>query len=161
MAPKMKSINVWLDEYGESHKNSTNKKIHWFCVPAIMFSFIGFLVSIPHSYFPAIYGDLKLNWGILITICLVIYYFKLSKKMAYGMSLIGFLLNVGNYILNIYLSYDLWVFSLSLFIVAWIGQFIGHKIEGKKPSFLEDIEFLLIGPAWLLSFIYKKYNIKY
>ena len=81
--------------------------------------------------------------------------------MAYGMSLIGFLLNVGNYILNIYLSYDLWVFSLSLFIVAWIGQFIGHKIEGRKPSFLEDIEFLLIGPAWLLSFIYKKYNIKY
>ena len=126
-----------------------------------MFSFIGFLVSIPHNYFPILFGAVHLNWGILITIGLVIYYFKLSKKMAYGMSFIGFLLNFGNYSLSIYLEYDLWVLSLLLFIVAWIGQFIGHKIEGEKPSFFKDLEFLLIGPAWLLSHIYKKYNIKY
>ena len=48
---------------------------------------------------------------------------------------------------------------LTIFIFSWAGQFIGHKIEGKKPSFLKDIQFLLIGPAWLLSFIYKKINI--
>ena len=51
--------------------------------------------------------------------------------------------------------------SLMIFIVAWIGQFIGHKIEGKKPSFFQDLQFLLIGPAWLLSFIYDKLGIKY
>jgi uncharacterized membrane protein YGL010W len=51
--------------------------------------------------------------------------------------------------------------SLGIFVVAWIGQFIGHKIEGKKPSFLEDVQFLLIGPAWLLHFIYKKVGIGY
>ena len=51
--------------------------------------------------------------------------------------------------------------SLIIFVIAWIGQFIGHKIEGKKPSFFEDIQFLLIGPAWLLSFIYNKLGIKY
>ena len=49
---------------------------------------------------------------------------------------------------------------LSIFIIAWIGQFIGHKIEGKKPAFFKDLQFLLIGPLWLLSFIYKKLNIK-
>ena len=53
------------------------------------------------------------------------------------------------------------IFYVTIFILAWIGQFIGHKIEGKKPSFFEDIQFLLIGPAWLLSFIYKKMGIKY
>jgi uncharacterized membrane protein YGL010W len=42
-----------------------------------------------------------------------------------------------------------------------VGQFIGHKIEGKKPSFFKDILFLLIGPLWLLSFIYKKVGISY
>jgi len=57
------------------------------------------------------------------------------------------------------MDYALWKISLSIFIIAWIGQFIGHKIEGMKPSFLKDIQFLLIGPAWLLSFIYKKFNI--
>jgi len=51
--------------------------------------------------------------------------------------------------------------SLGIFVIAWIGQFIGHKIEGKKPSFLEDLQFLLIGPAWLLHFIYKKLGIVY
>jgi uncharacterized membrane protein YGL010W len=51
--------------------------------------------------------------------------------------------------------------ALSIFAFSWIVQFLGHKIEGKKPSFLKDIQFLLIGPAWLMHFIYKKLNIKY
>ena len=62
---------------------------------------------------------------------------------------------------NNYDTYQLFVFYVTTFIFAWIGQFIGHKIEGKKPSFFEDIQFLLIGPAWLLSFVYKKMGIKY
>ena len=56
---------------------------------------------------------------------------------------------------------ELWKVSLIIFIIAWIGQFIGHKIEGKKPSFFQDIQFLLIGPAWLIGFIYRRFNIKY
>ena len=54
---------------------------------------------------------------------------------------------------------SIWKLSMLIFILAWIGQFIGHKIEGQKPSFFEDIKFLLIGPAWLLSFIYKKLGV--
>ncbi len=42
-----------------------------------------------------------------------------------------------------------------VFVLAWIGQFVGHRIEGRKPSFLEDVKFLLVGPAWLLSFVYR------
>lgn len=59
------------------------------------------------------------------------------------------------------LSVPVWMSALTIFVLAWIGQFIGHNIEGKKPSFLKDLQFLLIGPAWLMGFIYRKLNIKY
>ena len=42
-----------------------------------------------------------------------------------------------------------------VFVLAWIGQFIGHLIEGKRPSFFKDLQFLLIGPAWLMAFVYR------
>jgi uncharacterized membrane protein YGL010W len=47
-------------------------------------------------------------------------------------------------------------FSLGLFSVAWIGQFYGHKVEGKKPSFFQDLQFLLIGPAWVVENLFAK-----
>ncbi len=74
------------------------------------------------------------------------------------MILVSIMLIYGVELLLIF-NYALWKTSLIIFIFAWIGQFIGHKIEGMKPSFLKDLQFLLIGPAWLLSFIYKKLNI--
>jgi uncharacterized membrane protein YGL010W len=58
--------------------------------------------------------------------------------------------------LAMYAPWPVWAICLTLFVVAWIGQFIGHKIEGKKPSFFKDVQFLLIGPAWLLSKVYRK-----
>ncbi len=77
-----------------------------------------------------------------------------------GMTFFSFIcLYICNYIIELKLSI-LWI-SIAVFIGSWILQFIGHKIEGKKPSFLKDIQFLLIGPAWLMHFIYKKLNIKY
>ena len=48
-----------------------------------------------------------------------------------------------------------------VFVLAWIGQFVGHMIEGRKPSFFEDVKFLLVGPAWLLGFIYRRAGIRY
>ena len=59
------------------------------------------------------------------------------------------------------LNYPLWLTSLIIFIASWAGQFYGHKIEGKKPSFFKDIQFLMIGPLWLLSKLYRKYGIPY
>ncbi|MED5256876.1 MAG: Mpo1-like protein [Candidatus Neomarinimicrobiota bacterium] len=157
----MKSVNNWLEEYGESHQNPLNKKIHWICVPGIMFSVLGLLWSIPNSYMPFIFDNLQLNWAIIITTLILIYYVKLSPVMAIGMFIIGFLLLAGNFYINIKIHTPLWKISIMIFVVAWIGQFIGHKIEGKKPSFFQDLQFLLIGPAWLLSFIYDKLGIKY
>jgi uncharacterized membrane protein YGL010W len=59
------------------------------------------------------------------------------------------------------LPWPLWSVCLALFVAAWIGQFIGHRYEGQRPSFFKDIQFLMIGPLWLLSFIYRKLRIPY
>ena len=157
----MRSIQDWLDMYGESHQNPINKKIHWVCVPAIMFSIVGLWWSIPHKEMPFTFFDIQLNWAILLTIFVSFYYLWLSISMAIGMFFVGALLLIGNSFLDTIFDFPLWKISLIIFVIAWIGQFIGHKIEGKKPSFFEDIQFLLIGPAWLLSFIYNKLGIKY
>lgn len=160
----MKTIDTWFEEYGESHQNPINKKLHWICIPAIVFSLIGLLWSIPHGYFEGIFpGQFSpfLNWATIFLGMVLLYYLRLSIPMAIGM--LVFTLGVlygNNYVIhNIQMS--LWKFSLIVFVIAWIGQFIGHKIEGKKPSFFQDLQFLFIGPAWLMGFIFRKLNIKY
>jgi uncharacterized membrane protein YGL010W len=156
----MATIDQLLDKYGESHQNGTNKMIHWVCVPAIMFSLFGLFMAIP---FPA-EKTLVLNWAALFVLGGLIYYLRLSIPMFFGFIVITGLMLWGNYSIFEALgrqSGQLALVSLGIFVVAWIGQFIGHKIEGKKPSFLEDVQFLMVGPAWLLHFIYKKVGITY
>jgi uncharacterized membrane protein YGL010W len=159
----MKSTEQWLSEYSASHQNTTNKLVHWVCVPLIMFSLIGLLWSIPFplkNIIPNTFSDF-INWGSLFLVFALLFYLRMSFSMFIGMLLIATCMVTGNYLLSQYSRIPLWVISLIIFTGAWIGQFIGHKIEGKKPSFLKDVQFLLIGPAWLLSFIYKKLGISY
>ena len=149
----MKPIQAWIDEYGESHKNSINKLIHWICVPLIMFTLLG-LLSLVKFY------SINLAYGLIIFA--LFFYLRLSTLISIGMFLISAIqLSLIYYLEQILLVPMLLYIYIGIFIVAWIGQFIGHKIEGKKPSFFEDLQFLLIGPAWLLSFIYKQSGIKY
>ncbi|MEO6536999.1 MAG: Mpo1-like protein [Ferruginibacter sp.] len=152
----MKNIHQWLAEYGESHKDETNKTIHWICVPAIFFSLIGLLYSIK---FPVYIGSVHLNAAELILALVIIYYASLSKTLWVGMLLFGVCCLFICHLVEESKLIPLWLFSILVFIAAWIGQFYGHKIEGKKPSFLKDLQFLMIGPAWLMSFIYKKMGI--
>ncbi len=159
----MKSIHSWFSEYGLSHQNAVNKTIHWICVPLIFFSLIGLLASIPaqglKEFFPMEIQP-YIHFGTMVLILALIFYVRLSPGMAVGILLFSLLcLQAVIWIQNG--SISLWVVSLVIFVAAWIGQFIGHKIEGKKPSFIEDLQFLLIGPAWLMGFIYRKLNIPY
>jgi uncharacterized membrane protein YGL010W len=55
----------------------------------------------------------------------------------------------------------LWLGCGVLFVLAWIGQFVGHAIEGKRPSFIKDLQFLLIGPMWLLADVYRRLGVRY
>lgn len=158
----MSKIDALLSEYGDSHQNPTNKLVHWICVPAILVSLIGLLwsIPIPELFYNIRIGNLHLNWAWIIIACSMIYYFNLSFTLAIGMMLVTLLLLIFGYAISKFVPLPLWFTCIIIFSMAWIGQFWGHKIEGKKPSFLKDVQFLLIGPVWLLSFIYRKLGIQ-
>jgi uncharacterized membrane protein YGL010W len=159
----MRRIDELLSEYGSSHQNETNKAIHWICVPLIFFSVVGLIASIPAGFVQNLLGpgNPYANWATITLILVLIYYVTLSFPLGIGMMFFGALcLLLANFIGRINIA-PLWVVSLVIFAVAWVGQFYGHKVEGKKPSFLKDIQFLLIGPAWLMHFIYKRLGIPY
>ncbi len=150
-------IHHWLDEYGESHRNSTNELIHWICVPTIFFSVIGLLASIPTPSIPYV-GPMPLA---KLAIGFVLYfYLTRSLTLMVGMALWCTLCLWLAHWLAAHAPWPLWAICLGFFTLAWIGQFIGHNIEGKKPSFLRDLQFLLIGPAWLMAKIYAKLGIR-
>ncbi len=159
----MRKIDSLLSEYGESHRNATNKSIHWLCVPLIFLSIVGLIASIPATQLKLYLGSQSpfANWAMVGLLIVAFYYFSLSVSLTIGMILFGLLcLLIINFIEKINIA-PLWIISLLIFFTAWVGQLYGHKIEGKKPSFLKDVQFLLIGPAWLMHFIYKRLGIPY
>ena len=159
----MRKIDELLEEYGESHRNETNKAIHWICVPLIFFSVVGLIASIPAGPVQRVVGESNpyANWATIMLVFVLVYYVTLSFALSFGMMLFGVLcLYVARLIGQSDIA-PLWLVSLIIFAVAWVGQFYGHKVEGKKPSFLKDIQFLLIGPAWLMHFVYRKLGIPY
>lgn len=129
-----RKIDALLAEYGESHQNPTNKLVHWICVPVIF-------------------------WTIVALGLAMVYYLALSPRLAVGVVLYCLLCI---WLISLYTAaWPLWQFAVALFVLAWVGQFWGHKVEGKKPSFFKDAQFLLIGPAWLISFVYKRLGLAY
>lgn len=135
-----KTLDTWLQEYGVSHQNPINKKIHWLCVPVIYFSIVGMLYQ-AHVWL-----------AIAMLAFTSLFYFRLSTKLFMGMGVFALLCLA----LISAMPQNVWIF-LAVFVVAWIGQFIGHHIEGAKPSFFEDLQFLLIGPAWCMDALFKKF----
>lgn len=154
----MRRLESWLLEYGESHQNALNKKIHWICVPTIFFSITGLLYAVK---LPGQVDGISLNLAMPVLALVVLYYLRLSFPIGVGMLLFGLACYCLAWVLETYLPLPLWVSCLILFVLAWIGQFYGHSVEGKKPSFLKDIQFLLIGPAWLMHFLLKDWGIRY
>jgi uncharacterized membrane protein YGL010W len=155
----MRSLQSWLDEYGESHRHPTNKLIHWICVPAIMFSILGLLFYLPR---PALFEPLGPrigNWAMVAIVLALAWYAVLSWRIALGMAAVTAAMVALMHPLARLPWPVLWSCA-GIFVVAWIGQFIGHKIEGRKPSFFKDLAFLLIGPAWLLAHVYRRVGIR-
>lgn len=138
----MRSIESWFSEYGENHRNATNIAIHWVCVPAIFFSVIGLLASIPPSSLPWL-G--MVPWAkVVIALALVLFYLRLSLTITIGMAILSYACLAIVRWLDVHAPWPLWAISLVIFAAAWVGQFYGHKVEGKKPSFLKDLAFLLV-----------------
>lgn len=155
-----KSIQQWLNEYGESHTNKTNKIIHWICVPQIFWVVTALIYAIPT---PAAFAEISphLNWASLACVFIILFYARLSLSLTVGMSAFTLLCYSTVVLFDQTFPGSLVITSVIAFVVLWALQFYGHEVEGKKPSFLKDIQFLMIGPAWLMSFIYQKMGLKY
>jgi uncharacterized membrane protein YGL010W len=155
----MRTVQQWFDEYGESHSHPRNELLHIICVPPIVMTVIGFIWAIPvPDAFTAI--SPWLNWATLAVTLAVVYYFTLSITLGIGAMIgLAILLAIVRWLDT--LAWPLWLTCLVIFVVGWIGQFIGHAIEGKRPSFTKDIQFLLIGPLWLLSHLYRRLGVAY
>jgi len=146
----MKNFEDWMSEYALSHKNPTNVLLHKICVPLILFSVIGFLWSLP--------GHESFNCAIIFIATCMLFYIRLNFKIAIGMLIqMSLMALICRYLES---TQKLPQICLVIFILSWIGQFYGHKIEGKKPSFFKDLTFLLIGPLWVMRFLYQKIGIK-
>ena len=140
-----RKIDALLSRYGEFHRHPTNKAIHWVCVPFIMWSALGMVwAASPVA-------------ACVVIAALMAFYLWLSIPLALGMVAVIALMvwplaALGSRVLPV---------SVAVFVVAWIGQFVGHLIEGRKPAFLEDVRSLLVGPAWLLADLYRRLGIRY
>ena len=155
----MKTMQTWLDEYQVSHQNKTNKTIHWICIPHIFFTVVGFLWSrkLPLE----LTAGFQANVALIALALVFVYYALLSIPLAIGMGLFSLFCAFLCYQIELAQFMSLWQLCLIIFVVAWIGQFYGHSVEGKKPSFLKDLQFLMIGPAWIMADIFKRFGIKY
>lgn len=141
-----RTIDTLLAKYSESHLHPTNEVIHCVCVPLIMFTLLGLLWSLH----PLV--------ALAFTAAAMAYYIRLSPRFAVGMAVMAAVMLS---VLVVLPPATVLPMSLAVFVLAWIGQFIGHKIEGKKPSFFEDLRFLLIGPLFVLSFLYRRLRLAY
>ena len=143
-----RKLDDWLLEYNSSHQNSTNIKIHNLCVPLILLSVTGLLTKVFENILPQ--GIPLLSGGNLFLLALIIYYGFQDRRLPRVMAPLLFLSAlIVTWLSRNQPSIFTPLFS-ALFIFAWILQFIGHRIEGKSPSFLTDIRFLFIGPVWVM-----------
>lgn len=147
----MRTLESYLEEYSDSHRHPQNILIHNICVPAIMWSLLALLSLVSFAE--------QFNLAHIVVIAALIYYgFFKNARVLMAMAIVACLMLLSFRFLDY--NTRLWS-ALIVFVVAWIGQFYGHKIEGKKPSFFKDLQFLLIGPVWVLhklsrSWIQKK-----
>ena len=157
----MRTAAQWLDDYGDSHRHRVNKTLHWICVPVIAWCVLGLLWSLP---FPGGVRALhpEANWAGCAVLAALFYYMLLSVRLALGALLLLFAMLWSIGLVGRSSSVlPLWAICVILFVVAWVGQFVGHAIEGKRPSFFKDLQFLMIGPLWLLADVYRRLGIHF
>lgn len=146
-----RSLEDWLMLYAESHQHPQNQLLHTLCVPLIMFSLLGLLAEIPLSIFNDIFSSNNhINLAMPVVILSLLFYLRLSLRHSLLMLLASVLMLGIIALWQTASAAPIWPWMLGIFLIAWAGQFIGHRIEGKKPSFFQDLQFLLIGPLWVI-----------
>jgi uncharacterized membrane protein YGL010W len=148
----MKTAEQWLAQYALTHQNPTNRRIHKVCVPLIFWSVSALLWSIK---WPSGFGGPWLNWASLILLPVLVFYGSLGWRYLLAMGVLGALCILVDFGMGT-VGWPVGPIGAAVFVSAWIGQFCGHKVEGKKPAFFEDLQFLLIGPLWVFEPIFPR-----
>ena len=136
-------IDQLLAHYGESHQHPVNERIHFIAIPLIMLSLIGLIFCIH----PALaYAFMAAS---------MVYYARLSSVFLMAMGVWSALL-----LALVHAMGDArLLLCVAIFVGAWVLQFIGHKLEGKKPSFFEDVQYLWVGPLFVLRPLLQKFAV--
>jgi uncharacterized membrane protein YGL010W len=156
MAPRR--VDRLFAEYGRSHANPTNRLVHFVAVPMIAWSALAVAALVPLP--SAIRVAPWLNASHAVAAVALVYYLALSPRIAVAMAAQAVAL--------------LWLVGLArsapvpfplliavVFVVAVVMQAVGHRIEGRRPSFLSDVQFLLVGPAWLTALVFRRLGLRY
>lgn len=154
----MRDVHDWFAGYGNDHSDARNRAIHWICVPLILWCVIAALwtLPVPHDYAqPGLWAGVSmfLAWT---------FYWRLSHVI--GLTMLAVFLVFGFVAHMAFMALGarmLLLLAGVLFVLAWMGQFIGHALEGRRPSFLTDLAYLLIGPAWLAGKLLRRAHISY
>jgi uncharacterized membrane protein YGL010W len=154
----MRSAEEWFNSYSQDHQNPINRSIHWVCVPAILWSVIAALWTIP---VPLAVGAPGL-WSWLAMTAALIFYIRMSRMLGLLMfALFGVLGVFTNALYWTLGPMPLLVLAVAVFVLAWVGQFVGHIFEGRRPSFFTDLSYLMVGPAWLMSKLMRRAGLAY
>lgn len=155
-------IDRWFANYSADHVNPVNQKIHYIAVPLILWSVTALLWCIPLLATMERMGFRSGFWSALAMFAGWMFYFRASRMLGFGMLLVFVAMSWLNFWLyNTFGGTFLLQLGIGVFVVAWIAQFVGHKIEGAKPSFLTDLVYLMIGPAWVLAKGMRRFGLAY
>ena len=140
-----RKIDRLLAHYGESHQNPRNEVIHFVAIPLIMLSLLGLLYA-AHPWLAYAFVAASM-----------VYYARLSMVFLVAMALVSAI----GLVLVQAMGERALPLSAAIFVAAWIAQFVGHKIEGKKPSFFEDLRYLWVGPLFVLSKLFARLGVRW
>ena len=151
-------VDRLLGSYSEDHRNGINRVIHWIFVPLIVWTVVAalFVIPVPGTMFrPG-------TWAGFVAVAAGAYYFRLSRPL--GLAMVVFfaaLLAITAWLYGVLGPRNLLYTAIGVFVVAWVAQFIGHEFEGKRPSFLTDLVYLLVGPLWLMSKVFRRLGLRW
>lgn len=154
-----RSVHDWFASYSDDHRNATNQAIHVVAVPLILWSVIALLWCIPVNASWFVHNGV---WAALAMFAVWTWYNRLSLRLGLGMFVVFFTMSCICRLIALRLGVPVLAWSaVAVFALAWVAQFVGHHIEGRRPSFLTDLSYLLVGPLWVLAKLYRAMGWRY
>lgn len=154
-ASPARPLDRWFAHYSDDHRHAVNQRIHAWCLPLIVWSVIALLWCIPA---PGTWFHDGV-WAGAAMLVATLFYYRASRPLGLGM-LVAFVLAglLARGLFDAFGRGPLLAIAIAVFVVAWIGQRVGHRIEGRRPGFMTDLTHLSVGPAWLLAKLYRRFG---